>query len=219
MLLSVAYLLLFGFWAASYFIIIPVTLNLVVTASSIIIIGCFRSLKLTELLKSKHCDGNQHVKLETLTAKDAYMFPVIGSCSLFGLYCCFKYLDPYYVQLLLSGYFSLAGVFTLTATFVGIFSTYAAFRRFSKIVLIDYKFVIPVLKEEVPLFMSVTELISIICAGVITYYYMVTKHYMLNNLIGMALCIQALENISIGSVSIATILLSGLFFYGKLSKE
>jgi len=40
-----------------------------------------------------------------------------------------------------------------------------------------------------------------------------TKHYMMNNILGISFCIQSIERISIGSYKIGAILLIGLFFY------
>jgi hypothetical protein len=46
---------------------------------------------------------------EKMSSQDAYMFPVIGSCTLFGLYLIFKYFEPQYVNMLLSAYFAVFG--------------------------------------------------------------------------------------------------------------
>ncbi|KAG5460543.1 MAG: signal peptide peptidase-domain-containing protein [Olpidium bornovanus] len=51
---------------------------------------------------------------ETLRSEDAYWFPVIGSCVLFGTYLIFKFLDPYYFNMLLAAYFSTLGTAALT---------------------------------------------------------------------------------------------------------
>lgn len=44
-----------------------------------------------------------------MSTKDAYMFPVIGSGVLFGLYLLFKFLNKDYVNLLLTAYFVFLG--------------------------------------------------------------------------------------------------------------
>lgn len=44
-----------------------------------------------------------------MSTKDAYMFPVIGSCVLFSLYLVFKFLPPFYVNLAIKAYFFLVG--------------------------------------------------------------------------------------------------------------
>lgn len=50
-----------------------------------------------------------------MTQKDAYMFPIIGSAMLFGLYVLFKIFDKDVVNLILSLYFALIIVFTMTS--------------------------------------------------------------------------------------------------------
>ena len=44
------------------------------------------------------------------------MFPIMGSCVLFGLYVLFKYFNKDYINYLLTAYFSLLGVTALTKT-------------------------------------------------------------------------------------------------------
>jgi minor histocompatibility antigen H13 len=140
---------------------------------------------------------------------------VFGSCSLFGLYCAFKYLDPEWVQFFMSGYFALAGVFTLTATFVGAIKAFPNLSTMFNKIILNYKTKLSLFSysEDIHLFITTAECVSFVPSMVIVYFYLQSKHYMLNNLIGMAFCIQAIENISVGSVKIATILQIGLFFY------
>ena len=46
-------------------------------------------------------------KVESLTSKDAYMFPLYGSCALLGLYVVFKLVAAHIVNMLLTCYFVL----------------------------------------------------------------------------------------------------------------
>ena len=48
-------------------------------------------------------------KPETMTQKDAAMFPIIASCALFGLYIFFQVFSKEHVNLLLSVYFLVLG--------------------------------------------------------------------------------------------------------------
>ena len=59
------------------FVLIPINLNLVSTSFFIIYIGSYQSLE--SRLAAK--DGNVEAieEMETMSAKDAYMFPVVGS--------------------------------------------------------------------------------------------------------------------------------------------
>ena len=49
-----------------------------------------------------------------MSLEDAYMFPVFGSMTLFGLYLVFRYVDKTYVNYLLTAYFGLLGVMATT---------------------------------------------------------------------------------------------------------
>jgi minor histocompatibility antigen H13 len=142
-----------------------------------------------------------------LTANDAYKFPFVGSAALFGLYLAFKYLDKDMVNLLLGIYFSVIGVFTLTTTLAPFVKQFV-----SNPTVFGKKFELPVL-GKVDLTLTVPELISVFPSVVFAYSYFKTKHFMLNNVLGISFCIQAIERISIGSYKIGAILLCGLFFY------
>lgn len=53
-------------------------------------------------------------KPEKMTSKDAAIFPIMASCSLFALYIVFKLFSKEYINLLLAGYFFFLGVLALT---------------------------------------------------------------------------------------------------------
>jgi hypothetical protein len=53
---------------------------------------------------------------ESMSTKDAYMFPVIGSGVLFSLYVLIKYISKEYVNMLLGAYFYLIGVIVTHGT-------------------------------------------------------------------------------------------------------
>jgi minor histocompatibility antigen H13 len=200
-LLLGSYILLFLIWGLSNYILIPVSLNLITTSTLIIYIGSHRSLRL--LIKGEHA-----VEKEVLTANEAYKFPFIGSASLFGLYLAFKYLDKYYVNLILSIYFSIIGVFTLTSTLAPFIKQFVT----STTVYGNKQYTLPLL-GKVDLSLTTQELLALPPSIIFAYYYFVTKHYLLNNVLGISFCIQAIERISIGSYKIGAILLIGLFFY------
>lgn len=55
---------------------------------------------------------------ESLSSGDAYLFPIIGSCVLFGMYLAFRYLDKKYINYVLTGYFSIMGCAAVAKTFL-----------------------------------------------------------------------------------------------------
>ena len=57
------------------------------------------------------------------------------------------------------------------------------------------------------------EILCLILAIIFSGVYVKTKHFMMNNILGISFCIQSIEKISVGSYKIGSILLIGLFFY------
>jgi minor histocompatibility antigen H13 len=204
-ILSLSYVGLFSVWAVSYFYPIPVSVNLITMSTLIIYIGSHRSLR---LLIHESEGGVAAKDKEVISANDAYRFPLVGSAALFGLYIAFKYFDKDTVNLLLSAYFSVIGVFTLTGTFAPFLSQFipAGTMKFG------FKKSFPYVGEVDALF-NIPELISLILSSVFAVFYFKTKNYMLNNVLGISFCVQSIERISIGSYKIGAILLVGLFFY------
>ena len=202
--LTASYVALFSIWGLSGLVLIPVPVNLILTSTLIVYIGCHRSL---HLLKTEAQGGKPQEERETLSAQDAYKFPFIGSAALFGLYVAFKYFDKDTVNLVLSFYFCLVGVFTLTGTLAPLISE--IIRGETKF---GFKTTLPLIGEIDARF-TPAELVSLCLASVFSYYYFQTKHFLMNNVLGISFCIQSIERISIGSYKIGAILLVGLFFY------
>ena len=55
--------------------------------------------------------------------------------------------------------------------------------------------------------------LSFVLGFAVTIWYIVTRHWVANNLIGTAMCLQAMESLSLGSFKTGAVLLTLLFFY------
>merc|ERR1719423_602319 len=77
-----------------------------------IYLGSFRSVETQKAQKENHEKTGE--RPETMTRKDAMMFPIIASCALFGLYIFFHIFSKEYINLLLSFYFLVLGIFALS---------------------------------------------------------------------------------------------------------
>jgi len=209
-LLSLSYVFLFALWGLSYFILIPVSFNLIASSSLIIFIGSHRSLKLeggTDGADGQSGAEAKSEKKETISKEDAYKFPLVGSAALFSLYIAFKFFDKDIVNLILSFYFSVIGVFTLTNTLAPFMSQFIPSpKKYGK------KFNLPYI-GEIDTEVTLAEIISLIPSIIFAIFYFKTKHYILNNVLGISFCVQAIEKISLGSYKVGAILLVGLFFY------
>lgn len=82
--------------------------SLVIMALIPIIIGSFKSVK----HQKKQQESGEEI--ETMSTKEALLFPVIASCTLFGIYIVFQLFHKDYINLLLAFYFFLLGIIALT---------------------------------------------------------------------------------------------------------
>jgi Signal peptide peptidase len=229
MLLWLSYLTIVGLWVASQVVLIPYVANCIILVSAILYVACHWSLALREVPNDDAVDANGEPtssppQVETLSKSDAYQFPLVGSCSLFGLYLAFKYLDKDLVNLLIGGYFCLAGCLALTATgapallaFVGgsnasLQKTFAYKKTFQHPSFLDM--VLGKEPLEIDLEFQVVDIIAIVPSAILCYFYFMGKHWTLNNILGICFCLQGIQRFSLGTYKIGAILLVGLFFYG-----
>lgn len=201
---SVCYATLLALMVASNFVLIPVPLQMIPSAAAIIYIGATLSLKLKH-----HREASGEKNEEVMKAEDAYMFPLLGSGVLFGLYILFKVFDKDLVNLLLTSYFAAIGAYSLTEAFSPLVSR-LLFKGSPKV----YKH-----NMKVPFYgaylleLSQAWMLTFVLAAAFAAAWFQTKHYMLNNIFGISLSIKGIESLSLGSFKVGAILLCGLFFY------
>ncbi|OQR93840.1 aspartyl protease family A22B [Achlya hypogyna] len=198
------YAALVGLTAISSFVLVPVNVQLIVSATSIVYIGSTLSLK----LKQKR-DAAGEKNDEAMTKEDAYMFPLVGSGMLLGLYLLFKFFDKDLVNLLLTSYFALIGTYSLTEAFSPIVAALAfpaTERHFKRTINIPYFG--PQTLDVTPSWCTTGVLAAAFAAA-----WFQTKHFVLNNIFGISLSIKGIESLSLGSYKVGAILLCGLFFY------
>lgn len=157
---------------------------------------------------------------ETLRMQDAMQFPLLGSASLFGLYLAFKYFDKDTVNLIISVYFCLVGLAALTATFAPVLESAGPSSvmgaEYSKHVELKHflpKFIGGDSPWKVGLDCTAADVLAFLgsCAFIAVYFQ--TKHWTMNNVLGICFCLQGIERFSLGTYKIGAILLVGLFFY------
>lgn len=186
--------------------------SLVIMALIPIFLGAFRSVESQKEQKENHEKTGE--KPETMTQKDAMMFPIIASCALFGLYVFFQVFSKEYINLLLSFYFLVLGIFALA-------------HMISPMVLPAIPSVVPIIpfhlkftqgegetKETVFDYNFNTH--DLVCLGLCTVvgvWYIMKKHWLANDLLGMAFAVNGVELLHLNNVATGCILLGGLFFY------
>ncbi|CAB1440951.1 unnamed protein product [Pleuronectes platessa] len=181
--------------------------SLVLMALLPIFFGALRSVSCS---KSK----NASEMPETITSRDAARFPIIASCTLFGLYLFFKVFSQEYINMLLSLYFFVLGVLALSHTMSPlmsrIFPTSIPNKQFqllftqgsgdNKEEIVNYEF-------------DTKNLVCLVISSVVGVWYVLKKHWIANNLFGLAFALNGVELLHLNNVSTGCILLWGLFVY------
>lgn len=172
----------------------------------LVYVGCTFSTKVCEMEGDKKKEG-----IETMQQKDAWLFPVIGSGVLFGLYLLFKFFNDKYLNVLLHIYFTLLGSFSIGQLIEEKINKKEPFSTYEKQDL----FTIPKIPYFNPEGTKITKLniVTFAFGLVIGSIYFIKKNWILNNLLGMAFSIFGIENLMLGEYKVGLILLSLLFFY------
>jgi minor histocompatibility antigen H13 len=198
-----AHLALIALAVAPLFTAVETNLNILGTATLAVFAGAHRSVRPVAA-------GNT----EAMTKQDAMRFPLIGSCVLFGFFLLFKFLPKDLVNKLLTGYFVLIGIFALTGTLAPVVGAGMPRGVATRALYFGTCPKIPLLMDEpARVELSVPELLA--GAGGVAFcgWYVAEKHWLANNALGLAFSLQGIEFLTLDSVQIGVILLTGLFFY------
>lgn len=148
-----------------------------------------------------------------MSQSDAYWFPVIGSCVLFGFYLVFKFFSKEYINYLLTAYFGIFGASSLGnmlgSAFHGVLPAGLAMRHahvFSLTRSSDKK-------EQWRLEITWPRVSGLVVAVGFTVFYSLTKNWIASNLFGMAFALSAITMLHLDSFKTGMTLLAGLFIY------
>lgn len=228
-LLAISNITIFLLWGASQYILIPYVLHLLLLVTCILYSACHYSLILREEqalcrgevdpTKTKEEQERPLPVSETLRTEDAMQFPLVGSASLFGLYCAFKFFDKETVNLILSLYFTLMGCGVVAATASPILSLAGGpltSVKFAKEIKINHKlpaFIGGDSPWDLSFDFTLADIISLLGSAAFSVLYFQKKHWAMNNVLGICFCLKGIEKFSLGTYKIGAILLVGLFFY------
>lgn len=221
---------IFGLWVASPYILIPYVVHLLLLVTSILYTACHCSLILRQ--EQALCRGEvdptkpkeeQDVPppvSETLKAEDAMQFPLVGSMSLFGLYCAFKFFDKDTVNMILTAYFTLMGCAALTSTISGCLSAViggplTSFKVKKEIKIPHFlpSFIAGDSPWDLSIDLTLADIVSFLGSIGVCVLYVQKKHWVINNVFGICFCLKGIERFSLGTYKVGAILLIGLFFY------
>lgn len=215
-------------WLACQFITIPYVINLLGIVTTTIYSACHYSLILRRehALSRGEVDPNKRddeVELppisDTLTKEDAIKFPFIGSATLFSLYIAFKLFDVNTVNLIFSGYFGLLGCAAVTSVATNVISllggpfTSLKLKKEIKIAHCLPAFIGGHSPWDLSIDASLSDILSFIGSAIFACFYLHTRHWAMNNVIGICFCLKAIDRFSLGTYKTGAILLAGLFFY------
>ncbi|KAF7458523.1 putative signal peptide peptidase [Cryptosporidium felis] len=199
---------------------LPILVQMLMYTCSIIYIGSY--LSLSQIIIDPKT-GEKDRSTESLTRRDAMMFPVIGSAALFSLYLAYKFLPTYWVNLLLTSYLFLIGAVALMETILQ-FVSIVIFRcddicKETKFIVIDthFRFFGYFENPDDPrgheIKITIHHLWALLISLSLAIVWVITDSWIIHNLFGISFCIQAISLISLGNFKIGAILLSGLFVY------
>ncbi|XP_058498439.1 minor histocompatibility antigen H13 isoform X2 [Solea solea] len=170
----------------------------------------FGALRSVDCSKSKNAADMP----ETITSRDAARFPIIASCTLFGLYLFFKVFSQEYINLLLSVYFFVLGVLALSHTMSPLISRIFPDSFPNKQFQLLFTQGSGESKEEIVNYeFDSKNLICLVVSSVVGVWYLFKKHWIANNLFGLAFALNGVELLHLNNVSTGCILLGGLFVY------
>lgn len=230
-LLTISNVSIFLLWSLSQYILIPYVAHLLMLVTTILYTACHYSLILREeqALSRGEIDTSKTQEerdnaapppaSETLTSEDAMQFPLVGSCSLFGLYCAFKFFDKDTVNIILSAYFALMGCGAVTATLSPVLSVLGGpltSVKFAKDIKINHKlpsFIGGDSPWDLSFNITLADLLAFLSSALFSAFYVQKKHWVMNNVLGISFCLKGIERFSLGTYKIGAILLVGLFFY------
>ncbi|XP_058724718.1 signal peptide peptidase-like [Vicia villosa] len=191
----IASLALAGLTLAPLVVKIDPNVNVVLTACITVFVGCYRSVKPTP-------------PTETMSNEHAMRFPFVGSAMLLSLFLLFKFLSKDLVNTVLTLYFFVLGIVALSATLLPSIKRFLPNHWNEDLIVWRFPYF-----KSLDIEFTKSQIIAAIPGTFFCAWYALKKHWLANNTLGLAFCIQGIEMLSLGSFKTGAILLGGLFFY------
>ncbi|XP_031101309.1 signal peptide peptidase [Ipomoea triloba] len=190
-----ANILLTGLTLAPLVVKIDPNLNVILTACLTVYVGCYRSVKPTP-------------PSETMSNEHAMRFPLVGSAMLLSLFLLFKFLSKDLVNAVLTCYFFVLGIAALSATLLPAIKRFLPTKWNEDPIVWRFPYV-----RSLDVELTRSQIVAAIPGTIFCAWYAKQKHWLANNILGLAFCIQGIEMLSLGSFKTGAILLAGLFIY------
>ncbi|XP_031850079.1 signal peptide peptidase [Nomia melanderi] len=185
--------------------------SLIIMAVLPIFFGSYRAVKYHMEQQAQYEENGVP---ETMSHKEAVIFPFICSFTLVALYVVYKICAKEFINLILVSYFLFLGVLALCHLTSPLISSLvpAAIPKTQYHILftkgegdkvediINYKF-------------NLHDIVCLICCSLVGAWYVLKKHWIANNLFGIAFAINGVEQLHLNNVVTGCILLCGLLLY------
>jgi minor histocompatibility antigen H13 len=206
-----AYVLLIAITILGLYFDLPLFFQVPIHTTLLIYIGAIHSTKQYQSRSPAAIGGPNPEKLDVMTQKDAWTFPIVGSAVLFGLFLLFKFFDKDNINLLFQVYFSVIGAYTIACYIYERVCTYPGFVTMKNVALFN----IPPIKwvSDVESKIDLLFVFNLVIGTGVACGYYFTKHWTFNNILGMCFSIFGIENMLLGQFKVGFILLCLLFFY------
>ncbi|KAL9458592.1 hypothetical protein AB3S75_007458 [Citrus x aurantiifolia] len=191
----IANLALAGLTLAPLLVKVDPNLNVILTACLTVYVGCYRSVKPTP-------------PSETMSNEHAMRFPFVGSAMLLSLFLLFKFLSKDLVNAVLTCYFFVLGIIALSATILPAVKRFLPNHWNEDLIIWHFPYF-----RSLEIEFTRSQIIAAIPGTFFCAWYASQKHWLANNTLGLAFCIQGIEMLSLGSFKTGAILLAGLFVY------
>ncbi|KAK0504634.1 signal peptide peptidase-domain-containing protein [Armillaria luteobubalina] len=191
--------------------------GLLTLASTSIYLGSFGSLPNTKSNKAEEDEEeDDDMDVERLSSEDAWLFPLIGSGTLFGLYMIIQYFGKEWINWLLGIYFSIAGMGSVWKSSISLFVFVVGRDRWKKYekhtftIHKDTRKIVSLSWRTPTLYLLP---LSIIPSAIYTFSTTSRKSVLLTDILSLSFSHNALSILKIDSFKTGSILLTGLFFY------
>ncbi|XP_043815976.1 signal peptide peptidase isoform X2 [Manihot esculenta] len=162
-----------GLTLAPLLVKVDPNLNVVLTACLTVYVGCYRSVKPTP-------------PSETMSNEHAMRFPFVGSAMLLSLFLLFKFLSKDLVNAVLTCYFFALGIIALSATLLPAIKRYLPNHWNDDLITWHFPFF-----HSLEIEFTRSQIVAAIPGTFFCAWYASQKHWLANNILGLAFSIQA----------------------------
>ncbi|KAH9741678.1 Signal peptide peptidase [Citrus sinensis] len=162
-----------GLTLAPLLVKVDPNLNVILTACLTVYVGCYRSVKPTP-------------PSETMSNEHAMRFPFVGSAMLLSLFLLFKFLSKDLVNAVLTCYFFVLGIIALSATILPAVKRFLPNHWNEDLIIWHFPYF-----RSLEIEFTRSQIIAAIPGTFFCAWYASQKHWLANNTLGLAFCIQA----------------------------